>query len=257
MTSDLVLWAVYRSLDDATGIGGPGSHGLGADERLARWRAAGVTDDALLDALRTLYLRNASQRRPGEPTVILNGKGIRKSYAKINGLIVDALKATCGDSLEDVRDRALLLFLWDLVWSREEREISSVITADIGGPWPERLSPPAAQALEDWVERAGIRQGALFREVDGDGRLGETLTPEMVKRIENERAVRARLATWEPVLWVDWEEVEPDLKRPKKPDAKGMDIVKRVRHLLVLDGPPPLPAPPSSPPSLLPSPGSP
>ena len=48
--------------------------------------------------------------------------------------------------------------------------------------------------VERWLERAGIREGRLFRSVPKHGRLGEALHPSQIPRIYKAMARRAGLA---------------------------------------------------------------
>jgi integrase len=118
---------------------------------------------------------------------------------------LQALLATCDDSLRGKRDRALLLF----AWSTGGRRRSEVTTADMtllkpagsgeyvytlthsktnqtGVDRPEDVKPivgPAAQALKDWLLQAGITHGRIFRRVLKGSRLGGPMTPASVRRI--------------------------------------------------------------------------
>jgi hypothetical protein len=89
---ELLVWAVYRSLDDATGA--PHSakvHRLTAPERLAEWRACDPPDDILLTLIQRTYRCNLSQHQPDEPWVKLNGKHIVKSYKTLNADVIGKL----------------------------------------------------------------------------------------------------------------------------------------------------------------------
>lgn len=118
---------------------------------------------------------------------------------------LEALLATCDDSLRGKRDRALLLF----AWSTGGRRRSEIANADIallsaenpedfayllahsktnqqGLQRPDDLKPvvgSAAQAMREWLEAAGIKDGRIFRRVLKGGRLGGPMTPASVRRI--------------------------------------------------------------------------
>lgn len=122
---------------------------------------------------------------------------------------LQALLATCDDSLRGKRDRALLLF----AWSSGGRRRSEVTSADMslltklpegefsynlafsktnqaGVDRPENHKPvvgPAAQALSEWLLASGIAEGRLFRRILKGGRLGQPLSPAAVRDIVQAR----------------------------------------------------------------------
>jgi len=147
----------------------------------------------------------------------------RKAYARRGALPrkkaaltrdpLEALLATCDDSLRGQRDRALLLF----AWSSGGRRRSEVARADLAqlqriGPGefiynlahsktnqagldrPENYKPVvgrAAQALEAWLQASGITTGPLFRRIRKGGHLGEALSPAAVRDIVQKRCALA------------------------------------------------------------------
>lgn len=147
----------------------------------------------------------------------------RKAYAKRGALPqkkdaltkdpLQAILATCDDSLRGKRDRALLLF----AWASGGRRRSEVAGADIqflkrvgptdfiytlaysktnqaGVDRPENAKPVvgiAGQALEAWLQASGIRAGPLFRRIRKGGHLGEALSPAAVGAIVKERCALA------------------------------------------------------------------
>lgn len=126
---------------------------------------------------------------------------------------LEALLATCDDSLRGRRDRALLLF----AWASGGRRRSEVARADLAqlrrlGPGeyvytlahsktnqagldrPENHKPVvgrAAQALEAWLQASGITAGAIFRRIRKGGHLGEALSPAAVRDIVQARCALA------------------------------------------------------------------
>lgn len=126
---------------------------------------------------------------------------------------LQALLATCDNSLRGLRDRALLLF----AWSSGGRRRSEVADADMrflqrmgpddysyelahsktnqsGADAPENYKPvvgEAARALDAWLDAAGITEGALFRRVRSGGRIGEPLSPAAVRDIVRRRSLLA------------------------------------------------------------------
>lgn len=147
----------------------------------------------------------------------------RKAYARRGALPrkkaaltrdpLEALLATCDDSLRGRRDRALLLF----AWASGGRRRSEVARADMAqlqrlGPGeyvynlahsktnqaglerPENHKPVvgrAAQALEAWLQASGITAGAIFRRIRKGGHLGEALSPAAVRDIVQARCALA------------------------------------------------------------------
>lgn len=147
----------------------------------------------------------------------------RKAYAK-RGVLpqkkqaltkdpLQALLATCDDSLRGKRDRALLLF----AWASGGRRRSEVTSADVaflkrvgatdfiytlaysktnqsGADQPDNAKPvvgAAGLALHDWLEASGIGTGAIFRRIRKGGHLGEALSPAAVRTIVKDRCALA------------------------------------------------------------------
>ena len=147
----------------------------------------------------------------------------RKAYAKRGALPrkkdaltkdpMQAILATCDDSMGGKRDRALLLF----AWASGGRRRSEVAGADMqflkktgtdaylytllhsktnqaGIDRPENHKPVvglAAQALQDWLESAQIYEGKLFRRVLKGGHVGGPLSPAAVRDIVKVRCQMA------------------------------------------------------------------
>ena len=122
--------------------------------------------------------------------------------------------ATCDDSLEGIRDRALLLFAW-ASGGRRRSEVSAatveqLIKVDTRG-YRFRLTRlktnqdgnqathpgkpirgQAAEALTAWLQAAGISEGAIFRRL-WKTRVGPPLTPAAVAEVVRKRALLAGL----------------------------------------------------------------
>jgi integrase len=147
----------------------------------------------------------------------------RKAYAKRgvrsqkkDALTKDPLQAilaTCDESLRGKRDRALLLF----AWASGGRRRSEVTSADMqflkrvnatefaytllysktnqsGVEHPENIKPvlgAAGIALQEWLQISGITTGAIFRRIRKGGHLGEALSPAAVRSIVKERCALA------------------------------------------------------------------
>lgn len=148
----------------------------------------------------------------------------RKAYArrgvlpqKKDALTKDPLQAilaTCDDTLRGKRDRALLLF----AWASGGRRRSEVTDADMkflkrlsngftytlahsktnqaGAQRPENEKPllgAAAAALTAWLEASQITEGRIFRKISKGGRLGEALGAASVRDIVKKRCEQAGL----------------------------------------------------------------
>jgi len=164
-------------------------------------RAAGL-DDPTRDQVVRLAVRRMARAR-----------GTRQRQAAPLGerhvqRIVGSLH---GESLIELRDRALLLVASDLL--ARASELVALDTGDIehapdgsgtalirrsktdqeGRGSVGYLSPDAIRALETWCRRSGIANGPVFRSVSRHDRVGGRLHPDMVARIFRKLAVRARL----------------------------------------------------------------
>jgi integrase len=147
----------------------------------------------------------------------------RKAYAKRGALPqkkdaltkdpIQAILATCDDSLRGKRDRALLLFAWASGGRRRSEVTSAEIqflkrvgptdfiytlayskTNQSGIDQPENGKPVlgvAGIALHDWLQVSKIAEGAIFRRIRKGGHLGEALSPAAVRTIVKDRCVLA------------------------------------------------------------------
>ena len=126
---------------------------------------------------------------------------------------LDALLATCDDSLRGLRDRALLLLAWASGGRRRSEVVGVTVenTHKIGErQWAYRLTHDkthqagadrgendkpivgvAADALEAWLAASGIRRGAIFRRIRKGTTLGEPLSPAAVRKIVMDRCALA------------------------------------------------------------------
>lgn len=166
-----------------------------------------LTNPCELPSVRTVLsrARRASVKRGERPA--------KKTAIAKNEL--EAMLATCDDSLEGIRDRALLCF----GFSSGGRRRSEIAAADLRDL--RRIGPSAyiyrlehsktqqagatassnpdkpildrsADALTDWLEAAGITEGAIFRRL-WKNRVGSALSPAAVGEVVQRRAVRAGL----------------------------------------------------------------
>ncbi len=149
----------------------------------------------------------------------------RRAYAK-RGVVQDkkpaltrepleALLATCDDSLRGVRDRALLLLAWSS-GGRRRSEITAATRENVtkvgerayvltlaysktnqaGVDRVDNDKPivgVAAEALDAWLVASGIRSGSIFRRIRRGDKLGEPLSPAAVRDIVKKRARLAGL----------------------------------------------------------------
>ncbi|WBY03592.1 site-specific integrase [Ramlibacter tataouinensis] len=129
---------------------------------------------------------------------------------------LDAVLATCGQTLRDTRDRALLLFAWasggrrrsevaqaDMRWLTElgpahyQYELRHSKTNPAGTPQPQNFKPlvdEAAEALRAWLQAAKITEGPTFRSVRKGGTVGGALSSAAVREIVRRRCALAGLS---------------------------------------------------------------
>jgi integrase len=173
---------------------------LGKYHRLRDWESP--TDDA---RYRTL-LRSARN------TQVNAGERItRKTAATADPL--QAMLATCDDGMRGLRDRALLLLAWSS-GGRRRSELTAIKAEDLVGQvngdyvltmglskterdGQQRAKPvrgEAADALRDWFQASGIRQGPLFVRIHRNGQPGSNaLSDNHVALIVKRRALLAGL----------------------------------------------------------------
>ncbi|TAM11909.1 MAG: integrase [Nevskiaceae bacterium] len=121
---------------------------------------------------------------------------------------LDAMLATCDDSLEGLRDRALLLFGWtsggrrrseialahveDVEWLDDAHGLFRMRQSKSGDDAPKPIKGEAATALRTWLKAANITEGPIFRRVWGPT-VGKALSPHAVSAIVQRRASAAGL----------------------------------------------------------------
>ena len=146
--------------------------------------------------------------------VHLRGRGEAPGRAvqALTWALCQRLIEASADRLIDARNRALLAVAYDTLLRRSELVALEVdglsVNADgsatlrLRGAKPDGPPAPETVALardtlahvERWLERAGIRQGRLFRSVPKHGRPGLSLHPSQIPRIYKAMARRAGLA---------------------------------------------------------------
>ena len=135
-----------------------------------------------------------------------------RSVRALTWALCQRLIEASADRLIDARNRALLAVAYDTLLRRSELVALEVdglsVNADgsatlrLRGADPDAQPSPEAVALardtfthvQRWLERAGIREGRLFRSVPMHGRLGDGLDPSQIPRIYKAMARRAGLA---------------------------------------------------------------
>lgn len=140
------------------------------------------------------------------------GAGPQKQNA-LTRAPLEAILATCDDSLKGRRDHALLLFAWSTGGRRRSEVTSAVIenlrkvedgsyvyrlgfskTNQAGVQRAEDTKPlvgSAARAMESWLTASKITSGALFRRIRKGGHVGEALSPAAVRDIVKARCALA------------------------------------------------------------------
>ena len=147
----------------------------------------------------------------------------RKAYAKRGDLPrkkaaltkdpLQALLATCDDSLRGTRDRALLLFAWASGGRRRSEVASATLQAlrrigptefiytlthsktnQSGRDQPENQKPvlgQAGEALQAWLQASSITDGLIFRRILKGGHLGGAMSGAAVRTIVQARCALA------------------------------------------------------------------
>lgn len=129
-----------------------------------------------------------------------------KSAATLN--VLDAMLATCDDSLEGIRDRALLLFGWasggrrrseiaraevgDLEWFGPDKAVFRMRRSKTGDTGPKPVLDETATALRQWLEMAQVAEGPIFRRL-WNKTVGNPLSPHAIAAIVQRRAKLAGL----------------------------------------------------------------
>lgn len=127
---------------------------------------------------------------------------------------LEAMLATCDESFEGVRDRALLLFAWasggrrrsevsaatmsqlrkvdeDMYWFRLDRSKTNQAGGHGRTTRPEKpIRGQAAQAMTAWLQQAAITDGPIFRRL-WKGHPGPGLSPAAVAAVVKKRAALA------------------------------------------------------------------
>lgn len=179
------------------------------DRRIASWRAFHRMRNLVnpFDAPLIRQARSKARRAAARPRKA-------KSEHPITKAVLEAMLATCGHSLRDIRDRALLMLGW-ASGGRRRSEITALRLEDVslkefeskGLIWIRMLETKstikgetpllvlkgrAAQAVALWIEASAIQGGYLFRPVSKtDDALERGLNPDAVRMIVKRRLVLA------------------------------------------------------------------
>lgn len=147
-------------------------------------------------------LRRAAKRAASMPV---------RRHKPINGEVLDALLATCDDTLRGQRDRALLLVAF-ASGGRRRSEVAAIEYAHLtrvgegyllriphgktdqeGRGLDVPVQGAATRALDRWLETSGIRGGRVFRRIRPDGALAHGLSDKAVARMIKRRVSLAGL----------------------------------------------------------------
>ena len=164
-----------------------------------------------MGAVRFLHVMNNSENPTTTAEVKLAYRRVMrknrrqpKTAAPITPEMLERLMETCGDDLEGLRDRALMLVaheslaragelvaiqLGDVFLDKDPAKLLIPRSkADIEGlgRWAD-LSPKAGGAVRDWVRAAGLDSGALFRRVRGSYIGAEGLNVSSISRMLRRR----------------------------------------------------------------------
>ncbi len=125
--------------------------------------------------------------------------------------LVDKMLDATGDKLRDLRNRAILAVGYDTLARRSEAvalrvedlrhgahgdgsiNIRRSKTDQLGLGSIRYLAPDTMRTLAEWISKAGLEDGPLFRTVFRSGRVGEALLPRDITRIYKEMATAAGL----------------------------------------------------------------
>lgn len=142
----------------------------------------------------------------------------KKSKAITKTVLENLLKVCEGDGLIGIRDKALLLFGFSS-GGRRRSEIANAMLVDLESESTEcyiyrlpksktdqegkghevPLKGRAAQALQDWLNAAGITEGKIFRSIKKGGKcIGDSITAVDINRIVKKRC---KEAGYDPVLY--------------------------------------------------------
>lgn len=131
-----------------------------------------------------------------------------KSKTAATGDALDLMLATCDDSLEGLRDRALLLFGWasggrrrseiagadvqDFEWLGPNQAVFRMRRSKTNDDSPKPVRDETAAALRAWLSAAEIKDGAVFRRLWGP-KVGPRLSSHAIAAIVQRRALLAGL----------------------------------------------------------------
>lgn len=121
--------------------------------------------------------------------------------------ILDDLLDTCGDSLIDIRDRAILLFGWSSGGRRRSEIVEAKLenlsetsegdytyclgktkTDQEGKGHDVPIKGKAAKSLKEWLQASLVQEGHIFRSISKSGTLGKGLSGIDINRIVKKRA---------------------------------------------------------------------
>lgn len=162
--------------------------GIGAAHTAGGFRDP--TKDPLLGmVLKGIRRRHGVAQRRALP---LDPRRLRQAWVRSEGLrgTRDRALVLLGFAAAFRRSELVSLNVEDLAWSerglavrlRKSKTDQEQASRIVAVPWAGE-TPCAARCVKEWLAAAGITQGALFRSIDGQGRLGARLHPQSVNLI--------------------------------------------------------------------------
>jgi integrase len=153
-------------------------------------RASGVLDPMASEEVK-LALKEMGRKAPAR----------QKQARGLTWAEIELFLSVSPRDLRDVRDRALVAMAYDTMCRREE--LVSLMVEDIadvadgsgsvlirrsktdatGEGATAYLSPLTMRLVSEWITQAGIKEGPVFVRVRGAGRVGESLTPQVVTSV--------------------------------------------------------------------------
>jgi len=160
---------------------------------VTRWLASLATLHRIADAADPT--RDADVRAARR--TVIRGRNAPEQKASLHWADVERALAELSDEPRDLRAKALIAVAYSTMARRAElvalrledmsfgRDGDGTVTLRTkGGSEHERyLAPEARAAVDNWCTAAGIKEGAIFRRIENQGRVGErTITPAEVAR---------------------------------------------------------------------------
>lgn len=165
-----------------------------------------------LDSISVFHKTKKTPSPCGSPKVKALLAAMRKEYGASNQKlaitkdILDDILETCGNSLIDIRDRAIILFGWASGGRRRSEIVDAVmenLTETPAGDYTYRLKKTktdqegkgvdvpikgrSARALYNWIRASGLYKDEIFRSISKKGEIGGKLSGIDINRIVKKR----------------------------------------------------------------------